>query len=66
MIALAGSFGDVDREGQIVDVLVDRLRRRRRLAAAIGVHRADDVDATSQMRLVEDLLERARERREAC
>ena len=65
MIALAGSYGDVDRDGEIVDVLVRRLRRRR-LTGAIGEHRAADVDAASQLRLVEELLERARARRPGC
>ena len=41
MIALAGSYGDVDRDGEIVD-------------------------AASQLRLVEELLERARARRPGC
>jgi hypothetical protein len=66
VIALAGSYGDVDRDGEIVDVLVRRLRRRRRLTGAIGEHRAVDVDAASQLRLVEELLERARARRPGC
>ncbi|HVM69981.1 MAG TPA: hypothetical protein VM204_09145 [Gaiellaceae bacterium] len=65
MIALAGSFGDVDREGQIVDVLLLE-RARERWRAQIGEFVARDFDREAHVRLVEELLERARERRSPC
>lgn len=56
-MAPGAQAGDVDRDGEIVDVLLVRVARLRRLANAIGLDRADDVDAVSQLRLTLSLLE---------